>query len=96
MNQGVITIVKDLVIHVEFAENVPEIGEMLIVDNKDKAPLLVDTIKNESTVVCINLRASKSIQKAMPVFATGKGVEVPVGEAVIGRIFDALGAPLDG
>ena len=84
MNRGVITIVKDLVIHVEFAENVPEIGEMLIVENKDRAPLLVDTIKNESTVVCINLRASKNIQKAMPVLSTGKGVEVPVGEAVIG------------
>jgi F-type H+-transporting ATPase subunit beta len=96
MNQGVVTIVKDLVIHVEFADTVPEIGEMLVVDNKEKAPLLVDTIKNESTVVCINLRASKNIQKAMPVISTGKGVEVPVGEAVIGRIFDALGAPLDG
>lgn len=96
MSSGVVTVVKDLVILVEFAEKMPQIGEMLVVQSPDKAPLLVDTIKNESTVVCINLRASKKIQKAMAVEATGKGIEIPVGDAVIGRIFDALGAPLDG
>ncbi len=96
MINGSVVVVKDLVIHVEFVDGMPEIGEVLIVDNKDQAPLLVDIIKDESTVVCINLRASKNIQKSMSVKRTNKGIEIPVGEAAIGRIFDALGAPLDG
>jgi F-type H+-transporting ATPase subunit beta len=96
MSTGNILVVKDLVIHVEFADNMPEIGEVLLVDNKEKAPLLVDTIKDETTVICINLRSNKHIQKAMIVHRTGKGIEIPVGERVIGRIFDALGEPLDG
>lgn len=96
MSQGTITIVKDLVIHVEFASGMPPIGELLLVGNKERTPLLVDTIKDENTVICINLRAHKSIQRAMVVESTGKGIEIPVGERVVGRIFDALGSPLDG
>src|SRR6185369_4052243 len=34
--------------------------------------------------------------KRLPVERTGRGVEVPVGPATIGRILDALGRPLDG
>jgi len=96
MSAGNILVVKDLVIHVEFANDMPEIGEVLLVDNAEKAPLLVGTIKDETTVICINLRANKHSQKAMAVNRTGKGIEIPVGDRVIGRIFDALGEPLDG
>lgn len=96
MTTGTVLTVKDLVIKVEFAADMPDIGEVLIVNNQDKSPLLVDSLANDTTAVCINLRSSKKIQKAMTVERTGHGVQVPVGNAAIGRIFDALGEPLDG
>lgn len=95
MNQGVVTAIKDLVVRVEFADGLPAVGEMLIVQNKENSPLLVEHLPNDITAVCLNLRYSKHIQKAMPVARTGKGIEIPVGPATIGRIFDALGEPLD-
>lgn len=96
MTTGSVLVVKDLVVRVEFANDMPEIGEVLLVQNDQKSPLMVDSLLSDTIAVCINLRSSKNIQKAMAVERTGKGVEIPVGEAAIGRIFDALGEPLDG
>lgn len=96
MNHGAILSVKDLVVKVEFPSDMPEIGEVLVVQNDQKSPLLVESLLTDTVALCINLRSNKQIQKAMPVERTGRGVEVPVGEVTIGRIFDALGDPLDG
>lgn len=96
MSKGVVVSVKDLVIQVEFADSMPAIGEVIRVQNESKSPLLVEYIINDTTAACLNLQSSKSIQKAMEVEPTGKGIEIPVGDDIIGRIFDALGNPLDG
>lgn len=96
MSHGAILSVKDLVVKVEFSSDMPEIGEVLVVQNEQKSPLLVESLLTDTVALCINLRSSKQIQKAMAVERTGRGVEVPVGEVTIGRIFDALGDPLDG
>lgn len=96
MSHGSIVSVKDLVVKVEFASDMPEIGEVVLVQNDQKSPLLVESLASDTIAVCINLRSSKQIQKAMAVDRTGHGVEVPVGAVTIGRIFDALGDPLDG
>jgi F-type H+-transporting ATPase subunit beta len=96
MSQGTVTQVKDLIIRVEFANDTPDIGEVLIVNNKQKSPLLVEYMADDTTAICINLRSSKQIQKAMAVERTGKGIEIPIGKETIGRVFDALGEPVDG
>ncbi|MEI6237180.1 MAG: F0F1 ATP synthase subunit beta [Candidatus Saccharibacteria bacterium] len=96
MSLGTVVAVKDLIIRVEFANDMPDIGEVLQVQNEQKSPLMVESLKDDTTAICINLRSSKKIQKAMTVQTTGKGIEIPVGEATIGRIFDALGTVIDG
>ena len=96
MKTGTVIVVKDLVIRVEFSQDMPEIGGILEVQNTDKSLLLVESLVSDTVANCINLRSSKNIQKAMQVKITGKGIEIPVGDEVIGRIFNALGEPLDG
>jgi F-type H+-transporting ATPase subunit beta len=96
MTTGNVLVVKDIVVKVEFTSDMPEIGEVLLVQNEQKSPILVDSLASDTVAICINLRSSKQIQKSMNVERTGKGVEIPVGQASIGRIFDALGEPLDG
>jgi F-type H+-transporting ATPase subunit beta len=46
--------------------------------------------------MCLNVRTERFIQRGMSVQRTGKGIEIPTGDVTIGRIFDALGEPLDG
>lgn len=96
MSQGVVRIIKDLVIHVEFDKDLPEIGELVMVQKKPEALLLVDSLAPGNMAVCLNIMSDRMIEKDMPVSLTGSGIEVPVGKATIGRIFDAFGRPLDG
>ena len=51
---------------------------------------------NETTVRCIMLSASEGLGKGMVVTATGHGLNAPVGEGTLGRMFDPLGRPIDG
>ncbi len=96
MSRGFIRVVKDLVIHVEFEDELPNIGELVQVESKQKGLLLVDSLIPGNRAICLNIQADRTIQKNQAVKLLGKGIEVPVGEATIGRIFDALGQPLDG
>lgn len=96
MSKGYIRAIKDLVVKVEFDDNMPEIGEVLIVDNAQKTPLVVEKALSESIVMTLNVRSHRDMQKGVTVERTGKGIEIPVGEETIGRILDALGDPLDG
>lgn len=96
MSAGVITEVRDLIVLVQVDADAPEVGELLVVQNQNRTVLMVDHLAKNSTAVCLNLFGDRTIQKRMPVDRTGRGVEVPVGAATIGRILDALGRPLDG
>ena len=96
MGKGYIRAIKDLVVKVEFDDDMPSLGEVLIVDNKQKTPLVVEKALSESVVMTLNIRSHRDMQKGMLVESSGKGIQIPVGNETIGRILDALGDPLDG
>lgn len=97
LSTGYIKSIMDLVIHVEFDEDFPKIGEILIVENSEKsAPLLVDNVKDDGTAVCLNIMSDRTIKKGDGAVRTGRGIEVPTGEKIIGRVLDFMGNPLDG
>ena len=50
----------------------------------------------DDTVRCIMLSPSEGLGRGMEVTATGAPVSVPVGEGVLGRMFNVLGDPIDG
>lgn len=96
MSQGRIRYLKDLVIKVEFDDDLPELNEILLADNEHKTPLLVDSLKDGNTVLCLNMSGDRSLLKGLVVNRTGQSIEIPVGQPLIGRVLDALGRPLDG
>jgi F-type H+/Na+-transporting ATPase subunit beta len=95
-SKGVIRVLRDLVIRVQFDEDIPEVNEIIEADNPQKTPLLVASLEKGDTAVCLNITADRSLQKNMTVTRTGHSLEVPVGEEMIGRVFDALSRPIDG
>ncbi len=50
----------------------------------------------EDNVGAVLMGEGREIQEGSSVTATGKIAQVPVGEALIGRVVDALGRPIDG
>jgi F-type H+-transporting ATPase subunit beta len=96
MSQGIVRAIKDFVVHVQFDEEAPAGGEVILVQNEAHTVLLVDSIRSGGEVLCLNVGSDRSIQKGMAVETTGKGIEIPVGDVTIGRVFNALGQPIDG
>jgi F-type H+-transporting ATPase subunit beta len=96
MSAGSIRAVRDLVISVQFDDDPPDINELLVVENQSRAVLMVQSIRAGNLAVCLNIFGDKSLQKNMAVERSNQSIEVPVGDATIGRIFDAIGRPLDG
>lgn len=50
----------------------------------------------EDNVGCVLLGSNKNINEGDTVKTTGRVVEVPVGDAMLGRVVNALGQPIDG
>ncbi len=88
--------IKELVVVVQFDENVPEVNELVAMQNEFQTQLLVDHITAGGLVYCLNIRSDIRITKGMTADRTHRGIEIPVGEATIGRILSAVGDPLDG
>jgi F-type H+-transporting ATPase subunit beta len=95
MNDGVIRSVRDLIVIVAFDDDFPEINELITVEDLD-VPLLVDSLQTGNLAHCLNINSDRRLQKGMKVKRTGRSIEIPVGEELIGRVIDATGWPLDG
>lgn len=95
MNQGIIRSVKDLLVTVVFDDQMPDIQEVIIVEETG-TPLLVDSLQIGGRAICLNIESDLRLQKGMHAKRTQKSIEIPLGDAMIGRVLDALGNPLDG
>ena len=96
---GVIVGVNGPVVDVEFPESVPlpKIKEKLTLQVGHETRVMeVSQHSGGRLVRCIMLSPSDGIHRDIAVKASGAPISVPVGEAVLGRMFDALGNPIDG
>ena len=98
MTTGKIKQVSGSVVDVSFPEGkLPKIKEGLEVVTKDNTRVMeVAQHIGDNTVRCIMLSESEGLARGMAVIATGTNIQVPVGEATLGRVFNVLGNPIDG
>jgi F-type H+/Na+-transporting ATPase subunit beta len=93
---GVVVAIKDLIVHVQFDADAPDVNELVVADNENHTQLLVDHLEPGGIALCLNVRTDRSVIKGTAVARTHKGIEIPVGDVAVGRIMDALGGSLDG
>src|SRR4051812_21979260 len=91
---GVINSLRGFMVEVEILGDKPEEKELLAVEGHPEVFLEVSYFK-PSTAVCINLTNSPELYCGMNIFRGNKKVSVPVGSKTLGRVFNALGEPLD-
>ena len=97
MEKGKIIQVSGPVIDVLFEKgSLPHIKDALTVDNHGKTCVMeVAKHLGGRVVRCIILSASEGLCRDMEVEQTGVGIQVPVGEKTLGRLFNVLGQPID-
>jgi F-type H+-transporting ATPase subunit beta len=102
MNTGKIVQVIGPVVDVQFGENlIPPIYQALTVEFtasgvKQVLTLEVQQHLGAGVARAIAMSSSEGLVRGMSVLDTGAPISVPVGEGVLGRIFDVTGAAVDG
>jgi F-type H+/Na+-transporting ATPase subunit beta len=100
-NEGRIVQVIGAVVDVEFADSsLPPIYQALEVEYEleGKPTKLVFEVQQhlgEGWVRAIAMGSSEGLKRGMKVRDTGAPISVPVGEGVLGRVFNVLGEPVD-
>jgi len=100
-NQGKIVQVIGAVVDVEFADGAPPaIYNALEVHYQlgGKSMRLVLEVQQhlgEGWVRTVAMGPSEGLKRGMPVTDTGAPISVPVGDGVLGRVFNVLGEPVD-
>jgi F-type H+-transporting ATPase subunit beta len=94
---GRIVQIKGAVIDVAFPpEQLPEIYTALEIPiNGRKLVLEVEQQLPNNWVRCVAMDTTDGLQRGMSVVNTRKPISVPVGENALGRLFNALGEPID-
>ncbi|MCL2681104.1 MAG: F0F1 ATP synthase subunit beta [Streptococcaceae bacterium] len=103
MSSGKITQVIGPVVDVEFGSDatLPEINNALIVykdvdGQKTKITLEVALELGDGAVRTISMDSTEGLIRGLEVLDTGKPINVPVGKATLGRVFNVLGDAIDG
>lgn len=99
-NKGTITQIIGPVIDVSFEggkENIPPIYEALRIkrDNGEELILEVEQHIGEDTVRCVAMESTDGIRRGMEVEDLGRGIAVPKGDQVKGRLLNVIGEPID-
>jgi len=96
MATGKVTQVIGAVVDVQFQGALPAILNALETDNNGKRLVLeVAQHLGENTVRTIAMDATEGLVRGQAVADTGRSIEVPVGNATLGRILNVVGEPID-
>jgi F-type H+-transporting ATPase subunit beta len=98
--KGTISQVIGTVVDVQFKQGLPPIRNALTVANPEKKgeqmTLEVAQHLGLGQVRCIAMASTDGLARGDSVTDTGSPIMVPVGESVLGRMFDVVGRPIDG
>lgn len=95
MNKGKITRIVGPVIDIRFEGSIPNIGNALSVRSKGELVAEVQQHLENGSIRALVFGASEGLARGVEVVDTGAPITVPVGKAVLGRIFNVLGKPID-
>ena len=96
---GTVTRVRGSVVDVEFSsERLPAINDALVVQSDEQMRLVVEVQEHldRHTVRGVAMENTAGLRRGAAAWPTGGPIQVPVGEPVLGRLIDVLGAPIDG
>ena len=101
LENGRVIVISGPVVDVEFPpHSLPEINTALEIELSfaGETSVIVAEVAQQlgdGRVRCICLRPTDGLQRGAVVRNTGRGITVPVGDAVLGHVFNVSGRPLD-
>lgn len=94
--RGKVVALRSSVVDVWFPEQLPELNTQLEIYQDPPIIIEVITQVDASTVRGIALTPTAGVARGTEVINTGHAIQVPVGERLLGRVFDVFGQVIDG
>ncbi|WP_027002453.1 F0F1 ATP synthase subunit beta [Hugenholtzia roseola] len=98
-NTGKIVQVIGPVVDVSFEDGaLPNILDALLVKKEDGTELVLECQQHlgEDRVRTISMDSTEGLTRGMPVHNTAQAISVPIGEEILGRLFNVVGEAIDG
>jgi F-type H+-transporting ATPase subunit beta len=92
--KGVIIKISGPVLDVRFLSHEPKLRNLMVTGNGVHMEVAAHIAPGVCR--CIALESTEGLRCGMEVSDTGECISVPVGDAVLGRVVDVLGRPIDG
>ncbi len=92
---GTVVSVRGGVVDAQFANDIPGQRTVLHAGDDGSVQIEVATHVNSTTVRCIALTPTRGLARGDRVINTGRTLQVPVGEALLGRMLDVFGQTID-
>lgn len=98
LNTGIVKRIIGPVIDIKFEDNeMPQLLDAIEIKMEDHIVVAeVAQHIGDNTVRCIALSSTDGMKRGLKAINTGAPIEVPVGNDVLGRLFNVLGEPIDG
>lgn len=98
LNTGIVKRIIGPVIDIQFEDSeMPQLLDAIKIKMEDHVVVAeVAQHVGDSTVRCIALSSTDGMKRGLKAVNTGAPIEVPVGNDVLGRLFNVLGEPIDG
>lgn len=98
LNTGIVKRIIGPVIDTQFEDSeMPQLLDAIKIEMEDYIVVAeVAQHVGDSTVRCIALSSTDGMKRGLKAINTGAPIEVPVGNDVLGRLFNVLGEPIDG
>lgn len=95
LNSGQVISIRGSVIQAEFTQRLPKLKNQLI--TADNPPMVIEVTAHlsETVVQGIALTTLQGLARGDRIFDTGTPLQVPVGEALLGRMFNVFGQAVD-
>jgi F-type H+-transporting ATPase subunit beta len=97
-NYGHVVQIIGPVLDVRFEETLPRLYNAVTIDTPGGGNVTAEVLQHigNETVRCVAMNSTDGLTRGAKALDTGAPIKVPVGEEVLGRVWNVLGKPVDG
>ena len=93
--RGTVLTVRGSVVDAQFPTRLPRMHDLLLAGHDGAIRIEVVSQLDSQTVRCLALNRTQGLARGDVVVSTGNPIMAPVGQALLGRVFNVFGEPID-
>lgn len=93
--KAMVVAINGLIVKAEYEGVQPRVGQIFSLEKNSEAKLELIGVENSNTLVMVNL-SEYNYKQNDQVYSRGETLQLPVGQEILGRVFNSFGQVIDG